>query len=187
MSAFAGQVVVAFQGEPGAYGSVAVEQEWGQRTVALPCPRFEDVLTAVLRGAAAFGVLPVQNSIIGEIPGVAALIAGALVDVTHHLSVEVRHCLLARRGAQLDELRQVFSHPAALAQCAGFFAARPWLQACEAYDTAGAARAVSDRRQRTEAAIAHASCAERYGLEIMMQDIADRGDNVTRFAVLSPR
>ena len=176
--------LVAFQGERGAYGHLAIEQLWADRATVLPCRTFERVITSVQQGRASFGVLPVHNQIIGEIPGVRAAIAVAALDVIGHVRVEVRHCLLGAVGAQLDAVTEAFSHPAALAQCAEFFSQHPLIAACETYDTAGAAREVAARRRRTEGAIAAEGCAQRYGLQVLARDIGDGADNATHFAVV---
>jgi prephenate dehydratase len=96
----------------------------------------------------------------------------------------VRHALLAPRGATLDGLRDVFSHAAALSQCAGFLARHPRLTARAAYDTAGAAREVAARGSRAEGALAGLPCADRYGLDVLATGVNDRDDNATRFAVV---
>ena len=99
--------------------------------------------------------------------------------------VPVRHCVLALPGASFTNLRELFSHPAALAQCQEFFQARAFLQGRETYDTAGAAREVAARRRLWEGAIASEECAALYGLRVVARDVGDRADNVTRFAVVA--
>ena len=176
--------LVAFQGERGAYGHVAIELLWADRAMVLPCWSFDGVITAVRVGTASFGVLPVHNQIIGEIAGVSAAIALAALEVIGHVRVEVRHCLLGAVGAQLEVVREAYSHAAALAQCAAFFSQHPAIAACESYDTAGAAREVAARRRLSEAAIASEGCAQRYGLQVLARDIGDRANNATHFAVV---
>lgn len=176
--------VVAFQGERGAYGDSAIDQLWGEAILRECCRDFAGVVAAVQRGVAEAGVLPVRNAIVGEIPGVEDAITRSGLRRVGEVTVPVRHCLLARSGSELGEVRLVYSHPVALAQCRAFFARHPELRACESYDTAGAARDVAARRSPTEGAIAAEACAARYGLTILARDVGDRPDNWTRFAVV---
>ena len=177
--------VVAFQGERGAYADLAIERVWGARVRHLTCPDFDSVVSALLSGDACYGVLPVRNAIIGDIPGVAEAMARASLTVQLHVVVPVVHCLLAAPGATLEGLRCVLSHPAALGQCRAFFADRPWLTAVPSYDTAGAARAVAARNQPWDGAIASEQCAARYGLQVLAREVGDRTGNNTQFAVLT--
>ena len=90
---------------------------------------------------------------------------------------------MAPRGARLSDVRTVESHPAALGQCVGTMAALN-LKAVEAFDTAGAARAVAEAEDPTRAALAPAGAAEIYGLSILRNDMQDSADNRTRFVLL---
>ncbi len=178
------QAVVAFQGERGAYGHLAIERLWGGRAWVLPCWTFADVISAVERGRALYAVLPVHNEIIGAIPGVRDTIAESGLEQVGEVRQPVRHCLLGMRGSSLDAIAAVYSHPAALAQCRAFLSRYPAMVAREAYDTAGAARDVAARGRRQEAAIASEECAARYGLQLLARDVGDRDDNATVFAIL---
>jgi prephenate dehydratase len=177
--------IVALQGERGAYADLAIERVWGSRVRRMHCRDFEGVVAALTSGDARYGVLPVRNAIIGEIPGVAEALGRASLTVQLLVEVPVVHCLLAVPGATLAELRFVFSHPAALGQCQTFLAKRPWLTAVTSYDTAGAAREVAARGEPSEGAIAGEPCAARYGLEVLAREVGDRLGNSTQFAVLS--
>jgi prephenate dehydratase len=172
------------QGERGASTDLAVEQVWGSGACRVVCWDFAGVVRAVRSGAAQFGVVPVENTIIGAVPGAAEAIADASIEVEGHVELPIAHCLLGPPGTSLTTLRAVYSHPAALAQCRQFLDRHGWV-GVESYDTAGAAREVAARRRRCEAAIAGAHCAERYGLEVLVPDVGDRPDNRTRFALLA--
>ncbi|MEO7963782.1 MAG: prephenate dehydratase domain-containing protein [Gemmatimonadaceae bacterium] len=176
--------VVAFQGERGAYGDLAIDQRWGSDVLREPCWDFEGVIASVVRGAADAGVLPVTNVIVGNIPGVKDAIARSGLQRVDTVTVPVRHCLLGVRGSDVSRIRIASSHAVALAQCAYFFARHAEIEARARYDTAGAAREVAARRTLGEAAVASAECAARYGLVILERDIGDRSDNATTFAVI---
>lgn len=178
------QAVVAFQGERGANGHLAIERLWGARAWVLSCRTFIDVIASVERGDADYAVLPVHNEIIGEIAGVRDAIREAGLDVLGELRQEVRHALLAPRGTSLEAITAVYSHPAALAQCRAFLSRHARMQPREAYDTAGAARDVAARGSVHEGAIADEGCAQRYGLQLLARAVGDREENATWFAVV---
>lgn len=177
--------MVAFQGERGAYGDLAIEQRWGTTALRMRCWDFEGVVASVASGVADFGVLPLHNVSIGEIPEVREIIDRTALRELDEVLVPVRHCVLALPGASLMTLRELFSHPAALAQCRALFRAHSSLEARDAYDTAGAAREVAARRRPWEGAIASEVCAEHYGLRIVARNVGDRADNMTRFVVVA--
>lgn len=179
---------VAFQGELGAYGDEAIAQRWGGEAVSAPMVTFDDVVDAVLAGDAARGVLPLWNSVVGEVrDGRGALARGAErgLQVIDEVEVAVRHQLLAVEGTSLDEVYVVASHPVALAQCRRFLSAHPLMMPHPVYDTAGAARELARARTCGHAAIASRAAAERYGLSVLAADIQDVAHNVTRFAVIA--
>jgi prephenate dehydratase len=99
--------------------------------------------------------------------------------------VEIHHCVMAPRGASIDGLATVESHPVALAQCTRWLRAHPAIVVRAAYDTAGAARDVAERGDVRAAAIAGRHAAARYDLEILAADVEDRSDNQTRFLMVS--
>lgn len=176
---------VAFQGELGAFSELAVAQLWGPQADPVPYREFDDVLRAVADGAVDAGVIPVENTTIGRIPGSAeALLAFPTLVHADETLVRIRPCLLAPKGVSVRDLRRVHSHPAALAQCSQYFRDHPWLAAVPSYDTAGAARDIAQHHDGTTGAIAGRPAAARYGLAVLEDDIADMRDNYTCFVVV---
>ena len=175
-------MIVAYQGVPGAFGEEAAAQVEGAAEL-LPCATFADVVEAVERGAADRGVLPVANSLAGDVDGVADLIAASSLRVAASLPVAVRLHLLARPGASLQSIDTVVSHPMALRQCSRFLADLD-ATSVEAANTAVAARSIADDRT---AALASPGAADLYGLQPLALDCQDADDNVTTFAVLARR
>lgn len=177
---------IVYQGVPGAYSHVAA-------SVRLPGGRssgladFGAVAAAVAAGRADVGVLPVWNTVVGEVTAATSAIAEWHdLEETDRFDQRISHCLVALPGADLASLRWAESHPVALAQCARWLSARR-LEPRAAGDTAGAARAIAADRDWTRAAIAPAEAAERYGLIVLARDIADAPDNRTTFVVIRRR
>lgn len=182
-------VRVAFQGDRGAYAESAIAQIWRHPVEAIPYPTFIATVRAVEHGDADACVIPVENSIVGRVDaGWQALAAHPQLRTVTEVSVPIRHCLMAPRGATLEGLRSAASHPVALAQCNRFFEQHSWIKSTKSFDTAGAAREIAESGDVTQAAIASRAAAERYGLAVLEEGIQDSRDNYTRFvAAVSDR
>jgi len=176
-------VIVAFQGEPGAYSEAAALQ-YAPDADVLPCPSFDEVFRVVESGRAALGVLPIENSIGGTIHRNYDLLLEHDLTILGDLELQVVHSLLALPGVTLDGVRQIYSHPQALAQCDRFLRSLPGVEVVATYDTAGSAKLLKDRQLTDAAAIASARAAEVFGLMVLKSGIQDFADNVTRFLVV---
>jgi prephenate dehydratase len=175
---------VAFQGERGAYSDEAIHQFFDPEVETLPCPTFEEIFQAVESEAGEYGMLPVENSTAGSINRAYDLLLDHDLRVWGEVILRVRHALLAAPGASLADVRQVRSHPHALAQCERYLANRGWV-AETAYDTAGSARDLAAQPEPGVAVIASRLAGRLYGLEELAYGIEDAFYNYTRFFVLS--
>lgn len=182
------QAWVAFQGEAGAYSEMALFEfaAWRQwhSPQTLPCDSFEKVFERVAQGEADYGFVPIENSLAGSIHRNYDLLLQHNLWVVGEYHFRVSHCLLARQGADLADIRRVISHPQALAQCEGYLR-KLGVEVEAAYDTAGSARLVSQGTELTTAAIASQRAAEIYGLKILAQNIEDHPANFTRFLLIA--
>jgi prephenate dehydratase/chorismate mutase len=175
--------LVAFQGEHGAYGEVASRQLVPSGAY-IPCLEFVDVFRGVEKGDLDLGVVPVENSLEGAVTQVNDLLTTTRLKVIGEIKVPVKHCLLATQGTDYREIRVVYSHPQALAQCRGFLM-RNKLEPHPFYDTAGAAKMLARENPKASAAIASRLCAELYDLDLIKEGIEDGSSNSTRFLLLS--
>jgi prephenate dehydratase len=173
---------VAFQGELGAFSEEAIQQIWGGDVEPVPCREFRDAAAALATNAVDRVVLPIENTIVGSVQAAHEAIDGTpSIHAIAETVVAVHHCLLGPPGAKFDQVRDVFSHPVALAQCGVFFRENPRLNVHAVYDTAGAALDVSNLADPQFAAIASRISAQRYSLNVLVADVEDRPDNQTRF------
>jgi prephenate dehydratase len=177
-------MVVAFQGEPGAY-SEAAAQRYAPDATLLPCPSFEDVFRAVESGGAAFGVLPIENSIGGTIHRNYDLLLEHSLQIVGDLELKVVHSLIALPGTSIDQIKQIYSHPQALAQCDRYLRSLPGVEVVATYDTAGSAKLIKDRQLAGAAAIASERAATVFELQVLESGIQDFADNITRFLVVA--
>ena len=177
------RLLTAFQGEHEAYGEVAA-RKLVPTGAYIPCMEFIDVFRGVEDGYFDLGVVPVENSLEGAVTQVNDLLITTDLKVIGEVKVAVNHCLLATETTDYREIRQVFSHPQALAQCRDFLM-RNKLEPRPYYDTAGAAKMLARENPRAGAAIASSLCAELYDLEIIKEGIEDGPSNSTRFLLLA--
>ncbi len=175
---------VSFQGEKGAYSEMAVYSFFGKSAKVKPCRDFKDVFESVTKQDTDHGVVPVENSLEGSINQTYDLFLAYDLKVCGEVIVRVSHCLLANAGTSLRQVRTVYSHPQALAQCRNFLEKSGW-ELIPTYDTAGSAKMLKEKGLKDAAAIASERAAELYRLKILAREIEDNPNNFTRFFVLS--
>ncbi|WP_316167381.1 MULTISPECIES: prephenate dehydratase [unclassified Bradyrhizobium] len=174
---------IAFQGEPGANSHIAISEAY-PTAEAMPCATFEDALSAISSGEADLGMIPIENSVAGRVADIHHLLPASGLYIIGEWFLPVRHQLMALKGTKLADIKTVESHVHALGQCRRIIrqlGVRPIV----AGDTAGSARDVAQRGDRSVAAIASRLAAEIYGLDILAEDIEDEAHNTTRFVVLA--
>ena len=171
----------------GAKGSFSEQAALGVRDGATlcPCPSFAEAYDCTLRGETDYTLLPIENSYAGEVASTMDLIYHGSLAVSELYEMRVVQNLIGVKGARLSDIKTVISHPQALAQCAEYVAKHK-LGEIVSENTAFAAKQVAEKGSKELAAIASKNCAALYGLEVLAEDIAERGDNTTRFALLSP-
>jgi len=175
--------IVSFQGERGAYSEQAATMFFGQAVVTKPCRTLKQVFQSVEERSVDYGIVPAENSLEGSINQTYDLLLETSLKISGEVKVRVRHCLLVIPGTKIEELRVVYSHPQALAQCAGYLE-KLGVETIPAYDTAGSAKMLNEKQLKA-GAIASERAAELYGLEVLRRDIEDFSENFTRFFVLA--
>ena len=185
-AAFPSSATVACPGAEGAYS-----QQAASRMVNFPTifyfKGFDDVFSAVEKGMCDYGVLPIENSAVGSVTAVYDLMAKHNFKIVKALKLRVRHVLLGRPGTKIEDVREISSHPHALAQCSEFLCRHPGVRAVPASNTACAADALAKTDRRDMAVIASRECAELYGLTVLEDDISDTLSNYTRFICISKK
>ena len=181
---FPNRAVVACAGTEGSYAQEAT-------TLMFPLPTilyfngFEPVFEAVEQGLCPYGILPIENSAAGSVSAVYDLMVRHRFHIVRALRLKVDHVLLAARGVKLEDVREIVSHPHALAQCGTFLKAHPKIKATPGVNTAVAAKELAASGRRDQAVIASRTCAELYGLDVVAEGIADAAFNYTRFICIS--
>jgi arogenate/prephenate dehydratase len=176
-------VRLAYQGEPGAYSEAAALQYGGPQVETLPCKSFDEVFDAVVKKRATHGVVPLENSIGGTIHRNYDLLVDHEIPITGEVELDVVHCLQALPGTAMQDVKVVYSHPQALAQCERYL--KDLGVTVEAvYDTAGGAKLVAEQKLAGAAALASRRAADVFGLEVLQEAVQDYEYNITRFAII---
>jgi prephenate dehydratase len=149
-----------------------------------PCRTLADVFDALATGRVQRAVVPIENTLAGRVPGCEDLIARHGVRVIAERAHRIDQALVAPAGIALHAIRQVLSHPVAIAQCGRFLRAHPALTPVPVFDTAGAVAEIVRMRRRDGAAIAGRRAAAVYGAVVLADAIQDRPDNFTRFLLV---
>ncbi|MDR1135335.1 MAG: chorismate mutase [Clostridiales Family XIII bacterium] len=172
-----------FQGVPGAWSEQALIKlfpDAARKAVA----EFEDVFLAVKNKKADYGVVPIENSKTGAIGETYDLLRKYGCFIVGRTWLNIQHCLLAPEGTELEDVREVFSHPEGFRQCSAFLRNRAWdLTACR--NTAVAAQTAASTRGGRTAAIGSRLAGELNGLKVLAPDIMDVSNNSTSFVVIS--
>ena len=174
---------VAFQGEPGANSHIALVEAFPQAE-PLPCPTFEDALAAIASGEADLGMIPIENSIAGRVADIHHLLPASGLHIVGEWFLPIHHQLMAPRGAKIEDIKTIESHVHALGQCRRLIR-KLGVKSVVAADTAGSARIVAERGDKSCASLAPRLAAEIYGLDILAEDVEDESHNTTRFVILS--
>ena len=183
---FPSSATIACPGVEGAYS-----QQAACRLVNFPTifyfKGFDDVFSAVEKGMCDYGILPIENSAVGSVTAVYDLMAKHNFKIVRAVKLRIRHVLLAPRGTKLEDVKEISSHPHAIAQCSEFLHHLPGIKAVPATNTAAAASAVAASGRKDVAVIAARECAELYGLEVIKEDISNTSSNYTRFICISKK
>jgi prephenate dehydratase len=179
---------VAFFGPFGTFTEQALRTQPDLAVAELvDCRTVPDVLDAVTGGEVEYGFVPIENSIEGMVNfTLDALAFDHDLVIVREVVLDIHMCLAARPGVQIDDVKEILSIPVATAQCHRFLREHvPSADVRHALSTAGAAQMVSDDPSPHLAAIAPRVAAERYGLDVIAENIEDHHGNQTRFVVVT--
>lgn len=175
---------LAIQGERGSFAQEAGFDFFGQNTTFVFCPSLTDLFAAIENCKAEYAVLPIENSIGGAVEQNKRFLQFVSWQTIDSLYLPIRQSLVACLDSEIETLKTVESHPAALAQCRKFFQTRQNLRQIASENTAASAKAVIESGDAARAAIAHRRTAEIYGGKVLMEDIQDEKKNYTKFLIL---
>lgn len=174
--------VIACQGIEGAYSEAACRKLFNAPEIEF-FPHFEDVFRAVSEGKVKYGIIPIQNSTAGSVSETYSLMGKYNFSIAAMVRLEINHCLAAREGVAQESITKVYSHAQALSQCSRFLKECGFEQV--PYDNTAMAAEFVKNSDEPVAAVCSAECAEKHGLVVLSDRIADVYPNCTRFICIS--
>jgi chorismate mutase/prephenate dehydratase len=176
--------MVACQGVEGAYAQIACEKIFKSPFI-MYFKNFDGVFNAIDQSLCQYGVLPIENSTAGSVKKVYDLMIRHNFSIVRTFRLKVDHNLLAMPGANLADIKEIYSHEQAINQCSAFLATMPGVKVIPVENTAVAAQMVANSGRHDVAALSSRSCAELYGLSCLASCIQDKGNNYTRFICIA--
>ncbi len=181
---FPARARVACQGVEGAYSQIAAEKLFELPQISY-YKSFDAVFSAIESGECRYGVLPIENSTAGSVKKVYELMLEHEFHIVRSVRIKIDHNLLCKKGARLENIKEIVSHEQAISQCASFLRSLGDIKITIAPNTAVAAKTVADSGRDDIAALSSRFCAELYGLENIASAVQDNGNNHTRFICIS--
>lgn len=177
---------VGFQGERGSYSEEAVRKYFHRNATGVPYRTLYDLFQALENNEIEQALAPIENSLEGSVTEAYDLLLRSNVKVNGEMNLRIVHSLIGHRGVGKEDIKAVYSHPQALAQCRRFLRGLG-VEMIAAYDTAGSVKMVKDNNARNSAAIASRAAADVYDMQVIEEGIEDEESNFTRFLLLSKR
>lgn len=177
---------IAIQGYQGAFHQEAAENYFGKNIELVECETFNILIESIKNGQANFGVMAVENSLVGCILPNFMLLRESRLNVIGEVYLKITQNLMALPSQSINDLNQVQSHGMAIAQCKPFFKSYPNIQLVESVDTALSAKHIAQKQLAGIGAIGSSLAASLYGLEVLASSIESNKMNFTRFLVIGP-
>jgi chorismate mutase/prephenate dehydratase len=181
-------VTVGYQGTNGTFSEIAVMKYFEGREYE---PRnyrgFPDILNDLDCGVLDYALLPVENTTTGIISRSVDLFRNYGIHAVGEINVPIRQNLITLPGTELSDIREIYSHPEAISQCAQFFADHPKIRAVAFQDTARSVEYIRECGDIHKAAIGSSRAAECYGLPSLLEGMQDSNTNMTRFLCVTEK
>ena len=175
-------IKVAFQGEMGAYSHLACEKLFPGSNIK-SCPTFEETFKTAYEDENYKIVIPIENSLAGRVADIHYLLPKYKLQIYAEHFQTVEHNLLVKQDADLKDIKHIRSHAQAIDQCQKIIQKHKFKTIISA-DTAGSAKDLSKGNDKSIGAIAPMLSAKIYKLKVLMKNIEDESNNVTRFLIM---
>lgn len=183
---------IVYQGVPGAYSDKALNEFFSENYSGYPINKinvktFQDVFTYLEDEKMDYGILPIENSSTGGISEVYDSLKNSSFYIAGEKKVKVSHYLLGIKGARIEDIKYVYSHPQALLQCEKFLNNFPNWSIIPYSNTAASVKLISEKGDKSYAAIGSIEAKNIYDLDILSPNINFSKNNYTRFIIISRR
>ncbi|MBQ9031942.1 MAG: chorismate mutase [Parasporobacterium sp.] len=181
---FPAEAAVACQGVEGANSQIACDKLFRNANI-MYFASFDAVFSAVEKGLCRYGIVPLENSTAGSVNAVYDLMQSHRFRIVRSVRVKVDHNLLVKPGTSLSDIREIYSHEQAIAQCSEFLQTLKNVKIVPCENTAIAAKLVAESDRKDLAALSARPCAKLYGLSSLRDSVQNQGNNYTRFICIS--
>ncbi|MFT6959162.1 MAG: prephenate dehydratase [Polaribacter sp.] len=178
---------IAIQGAEGSNHHKVARDFYGNSIQLIECMSFDALVDCLLSNSEALGVMAIENTIAGSIIPNYALIDTNNLHIIGEKYLNIHHHLMALKGQDITDIKEVWSHPMALLQCKEFFKKHPHIKLVEDVDTAEVAKRISKQNLAGIAAIAPKIAAEIFNLVIIEDEIQTVKENATRFVIVQTK
>ena len=172
---------IAYQGIAGSYSESCAKEHY-PNSKTIPCKTFDECFELANNDNSVKAIIPESNKTTGNI-GVEYLIFKYRLNIYAEHFFPINHNLLGLPGAEIKDIKDVYSHAQALSQSSNFIKNNKLNENVRA-DTAGSAKYISQKKDITKAAIASKLSAKIYNLKILDSNVQDEKENVTRFLIM---
>ncbi|NND51502.1 MAG: prephenate dehydratase [Flavobacteriaceae bacterium] len=175
---------VAIQGVKGSFHHIVCQNYFDDQTDVIECLSFDRAVDSLIEGDSDAVIMAIENSIAGSIIPNYALIDNHNLFIVGENYLDIQHNLMALPDQDMDDIKEVYSHPMALLQCKDFFKKHPHIKLVEDKDTAEVAQRIRSKKIKNIAAIASTAAASIFNLEILASSIQTIAHNETRFVIV---
>lgn len=179
---------VAIQGFEGAFHDMAARQFFASQSIdIIPCHTFKESFDSIKEGKSDVAVVAIENSLGGSLLPNYSLLQNSKLWIRGELYLRIEQNIMALPGQQLDDIKEIHSHPMAIIQCDEFLEPfrKKAVKIVDSTDTALSAKWIANNKLKGYAALASKLAAELYGLEILQKGIETNKRNFTRFLALT--
>ncbi len=176
---------IIYQGAKGCFSELAAKKFFNVPLAEVGVPTFEDIFEMAHNEDGVYGIIPIENSLTGSIHQNYDLLLKYDLSIIGEVELKITYNLFANQGVLLESIKEIWSHPVALDQCKQFLSMHPGYKVVSVYDSAGAAKIVSEEQKRDIAVIAGPQVEKLYGLKTLKEKVEDNCQNFTRFLVIS--
>ena len=176
---------IAIQGSLSSFHDLAAKKHFGNDITLVECNSFKDVCKQISENQVDYGIIAIENKIAGSILLNYQLIEEYDLNIIGEIYLPIELYLFAYPDTQLNEIKEIISHPMALAQCQNFLSEQKQINAKEYRDTATSAKIVSNEKNKHLGVIAGPQIGKEYNLTKIGENISDEKLNYTRFYILS--
>ena len=176
---------VAIQGIKGSFHDIAAHQFFANEEIELICcETFEELFDTMKKDSSLLAMMAIENTIAGSLLHNYELLRASNLTIVGEHKLHIEHSLLCLPDEDINDIREINSHPVALMQCRDFLKQFRNCKIVEADDTAGAAEAISRLGLKGHAAICSKFAAPIYHMKVLREAIEDNKHNFTRFLCL---